>query len=76
MYTRVRFNWNELKYSVYATYELFINIIGKYIKKKKIASEIKKINNKLLHYRSYIRRLRSQQTIENFGRNNRSNVDD
>ncbi|VVC29237.1 Hypothetical protein CINCED_3A021200 [Cinara cedri] len=28
LYTRVRFNWNELKYSIYATYELLINIIG------------------------------------------------
>ncbi|CAH1725969.1 solute carrier family 46 member 3-like isoform X2 [Aphis gossypii] len=28
LYTRVQFNWNELKYSVFASYEIIINIIG------------------------------------------------
>ncbi|KAL4132200.1 hypothetical protein QTP88_009405 [Uroleucon formosanum] len=28
LYTRVQFNWNEVKYSVFASYELTINIIG------------------------------------------------
>jgi len=28
LYTRVQFNWNELKYSVFATYELLLNIVG------------------------------------------------
>ncbi|KAL5244759.1 hypothetical protein ACI65C_012169 [Semiaphis heraclei] len=28
LYTRVQFNWNEVKYSVFASYELIINIIG------------------------------------------------
>lgn len=31
LYTRVRFNWNEVKYSIYATYELLINIIGMFV---------------------------------------------
>ncbi|KAF0756939.1 solute carrier family 46 member 3-like isoform X1 [Aphis craccivora] len=28
LYTRVQFNWNELKYSVFASYEIIVNIIG------------------------------------------------
>ncbi|CAI6343437.1 unnamed protein product [Macrosiphum euphorbiae] len=28
LYTRVQFNWNEVKYSVFASYELAMNIIG------------------------------------------------
>ncbi|XP_026806843.1 solute carrier family 46 member 3-like [Rhopalosiphum maidis] len=28
LYTRVQFNWNEVKYSVFASYEIIINIIG------------------------------------------------
>lgn len=28
LYTRIQFNWNELKYSQFASYEIAINIIG------------------------------------------------
>jgi len=28
LYTRVQFNWNEVRYSIYSTYELSMNIIG------------------------------------------------
>lgn len=28
LYTRVQFNWNEVRYSIYSTYELLMNIIG------------------------------------------------
>lgn len=55
LYTRLQFNWNEVIYSVFATYEIIVNIIGLSQKKKK-----KKLRNKfrsVLNFKNFIKGL-------------------